>query len=72
MASAASVPRAGQHHVNDPYRIAMTIDRNPESCNQCHSIGQTELVAGDGFINTTTATAICSRQEERDALRRLP
>ena len=41
----------GNDHVNNPYRIAMTIDRDPESCNQCHLLGQAEdIVAGDGFI----------------------
>ncbi|MCB0132318.1 MAG: hypothetical protein KDD78_15765, partial [Caldilineaceae bacterium] len=41
----------GSNHVNDPYVVAMDIDRDSELCGQCHMRGDvTEVDAADGFI----------------------
>jgi hypothetical protein len=41
----------GSNHVNDPYLVAMTVDRDSELCRQCHSRGDTaKIEAEDGFI----------------------
>lgn len=42
---------AGEHHVNDPYMVEMTINRDAESCGACHRRGDvTEIDASGGFI----------------------
>ena len=44
----------GSNHVNDPYQVSATINRDSESCGQCHSLGDvTEIEASDGFIDHT-------------------
>ncbi len=42
---------AGSSHVNDPYSVAMTIERDSELCTQCHAEGTVDEVdATSGFI----------------------
>jgi len=42
---------AGEHHVNDPYMVDMTINRDAEACGACHRRGDvTQIDAKDGFI----------------------
>ncbi len=41
----------GSNHVNDPYQVPATIDRDSELCGQCHIRGEvTEIDASGGFI----------------------
>jgi hypothetical protein len=41
----------GSNHVNDPYSVDMTIQRDSELCGQCHALGEVEITdATEGFF----------------------
>lgn len=43
----------GGNHVNNPYQVRMTVDRDAEACGDCHRRGdmQTVITATNGFIS---------------------
>jgi hypothetical protein len=42
---------AGSNHVNDPLRVGMTIERDPQACTSCHAKGTTDPIPSvDGFL----------------------
>lgn len=44
---------AGGNHVNDPYQVGLTIERDPQLCADCHGLGEQAQVitATNGFIS---------------------
>jgi len=43
----------GSNHVNDPYQVSMTIDRDSQLCGECHTRDEVaEIGASDGFIQS--------------------
>ena len=42
---------AGSNHANNPYQVSMTIQRDSQTCQQCHAAGTTEPIPTvNGFI----------------------
>jgi hypothetical protein len=62
----------GSNHVNDPYQVSATIDRDSELCGQCHTRGEvTESTPAADSSSITSSMTNFRVEEARHALRRL-